>query len=119
MLRLFAWCVVGYLLGMYFSPLIYPDLRLTEWSNIWTWAWIVLWPLGLVWRFCLMLGNAIWTIAIVVAAIAVGTVGIGSVGNMFADRTAKRRIREENTQRKVQQFAKDFQRRQREDGKND
>ena len=68
------WLFIGYLCGAFLSPeLISATPTLTAWNNIWVYAWLIFWPLGLIYYgICYMVTSFVLRcIAIGIAAIAV------------------------------------------------
>lgn len=45
--KICLYLIVGYLVGAAASDYIYMDMGLTNWSSMWTYAWIGLWALML------------------------------------------------------------------------
>ncbi len=61
-----VYLTVGYLVAAMLSSHVYMDLSLTEWTNVWTYAWIILWPM---FSMVMIFGWAIAIIAIIVGSI--------------------------------------------------
>jgi|GEM_PF-2154333 len=49
--RICLYLIVGYLVAAFFSDTVSMDMNLTNWSSMWTYAWIGLWPLMLFFKF--------------------------------------------------------------------
>lgn len=49
-----AYLVIGLFVGAAFSEHISMNLAATEWANLWTYGWIILWPFFLAFKFFLV-----------------------------------------------------------------
>jgi len=65
--RICLYLIVGYLVAAFFSDTVFMDMSLTNWSSMWTYAWIGLWPLMLFLKFIfwgiivvLLIGAGFW-----------------------------------------------------------
>lgn len=42
---------IGLMIGALFSDYITMNLTTTQWTNLWTWGWILLWPFFVFFKF--------------------------------------------------------------------
>lgn len=44
--------LIGYICGVLFAPDVFSaNILATQWTNIWTYAWLLGWPFMLIWHF--------------------------------------------------------------------